>query len=586
MPYQIAHWFDGLAHTHRFDIIPRAGWQPDQPYGHARVLYSSRRQSDLLIKHLCKNPTNTGLITFAQRDDPCIGVFAKFMSSWALATNTRVTKRLENLAVTVQVNVPGFNPDHDVPVNGCPIPRKDKPTVWLASDTNTMRQVDAKTLKPIGVARQVTVHPALTGPLSCAHAQRCPKTGDWFNFNLTTGPMPTYRVFRVSAADNTTEILATISKPDLKITYVHSFFLSKRFVVLRLPSSTIGAYGLSILWNKNLLDAIEPFDESRKCKWFVIDRLHGQGVVAEFETPAAFFFHTVNCFDELVVPDGSGGGNDEGMEMADIYCDVVDYPTTDILYTLYYDVLLNRDNKAKAMWSDEEKARRCMPSLVRWKLRVPVPCAPPVEDDPQEEDENSAPEIQHTLSSWGVLSAFSSIRTTLASFTHGSEPTPPSLPSPSIVLTIPAPHAGDLPTINSAFHTRPARYVYSLANSGRSTIVDTIVKTDVLTREATSWNNPLGHTPGEAIFVAKPGSEEEDDGVLLSVVLDGKMATSYLLCLDALTMKEVGSADMDFAVGVGFHGVHTTGRIGGHGAGSLPWLATREQERSDFDFDE
>jgi torulene dioxygenase len=56
--------------------------------------------------------------------------------------------------------------------------------------------------------------------------------------------------------------------------------------------------------------------------------------------------------------------------------------------------------------------------------------------------------------------------------------------------------------------------------------------------------------------VARPDGTEEDDGVLLVVVLDGHARNSYLLCLDARTLKEVGRADVPVAIGIGFHGAH------------------------------
>jgi torulene dioxygenase len=42
----------------------------------------------------------------------------------------------------------------------------------------------------------------------------------------------------------------------------------------------------------------------------------------------------------------------------------------------------------------------------------------------------------------------------------------------------------------------------------------------------------------------------------LSVVLDGFKETSYLVCLDARTMKEIGRANCGVPVGFGFHGAH------------------------------
>jgi torulene dioxygenase len=56
--------------------------------------------------------------------------------------------------------------------------------------------------------------------------------------------------------------------------------------------------------------------------------------------------------------------------------------------------------------------------------------------------------------------------------------------------------------------------------------------------------------------VRDPNGEGEDAGYLLSVILDGDRGTSYLLCLDAGSMREVGRAECGVAVGMGFHGKH------------------------------
>jgi hypothetical protein len=41
------------------------------------------------------------------------------------------------------------------------------------------------------------------------------------------------------------------------------------------------------------------------------------------------------------------------------------------------------------------------------------------------------------------------------------------------------------------------------------------------------------------VFVARPNAESEDDGVLLTVVLDAERNTSYLLILDAKDLSEL-----------------------------------------------
>lgn len=85
------------------------------------------------------------------------------------------------------------------------------------------------------------------------------------------------------------------------------------------------------------------------------------------------------------------------------------------------------------------------------------------------------------------------------------------------------------------------------------------------TGEYTLWGQAK-HTPSEPIFVPDNNDNEnnngasdgddEDAGHLLTVVLNGETGTSYLLCLDARTMKEVGRATCDVPVSFGLHGQH------------------------------
>lgn len=86
-----------------------------------------------------------------------------------------------------------------------------------------------------------------------------------------------------------------------------------------------------------------------------------------------------------------------------------------------------------------------------------------------------------------------------------------------------------------------------------------LIKLDM---SASSSDSPIAkmwrkenHTPSEPIFVPRPGAEEEDDGVLLSVVLDEVKGRSSMVVVDAKEMKEVGRAEMEGVFPVGFHGV-------------------------------
>jgi beta,beta-carotene 9',10'-dioxygenase len=99
---------------------------------------------------------------------------------------------------------------------------------------------------------------------------------------------------------------------------------------------------------------------------------------------------------------------------------------------------------------------------------------------------------------------------------------------------------------------RRHRYVWGAGQLGGG-FLDSLVKQDLEASKVSSWSEKET-SPGEPVFVATPGAEAEDDGVLLSVVLDGKGACSFLLVLDAATMAECARAYAPHVIPFGFHG--------------------------------
>ncbi|EEY21492.1 carotenoid cleavage dioxygenase [Verticillium alfalfae VaMs.102] len=465
----ISHWFDGLAHTHRFDIV-----EDESVAGGIRVQYSSRRQSEVLEKG--------------------------HQRLWILPLFIERSTALDNVGVTVNADVPGLR--------SLAQGHKDSGyailpgNVFIGTDAAVFAEIDPKTMERLGIISHQKLHKQLRGPEAPAHGQRDPETGDYISFNADFGRKGVYRVFLSSAETGKTTILASFTGTPA---YIHSFFLTRNFAIICVPSSHLKLGGAKVLWEGSIVEALQPFDNSLECHWYVIDRRLGKGLVGEFASPAGFFFHSTNSFED-----------DEG----NIICELVAYPSTTLIHRLYYDVLLNRDGKGEQFLYDSKRLIETFPGLVRYKL-LRSDLVPP-----------------------------------------GSKVKSP-LPSPSKEWEIPAPHVGELPTINPAYACRRHRFVYSLIDRGYSTLYDGIAKTDTQTREVLVWSGPTGHTPGEAIFVPRPSTVDkpsrEDDGVLLSVVLDGYNRTSYLICLDARTMEEVGQADCNFAVGFGFHGQHITG---------------------------
>jgi beta,beta-carotene 9',10'-dioxygenase len=125
------------------------------------------------------------------------------------------------------------------------------------------------------------------------------------------------------------------------------------------------------------------------------------------------------------------------------------------------------------------------------------------------------------------------------------------------------PDALELPRIDYARRNgRPYRYVYGTtvagagAGSPRTTWPDALIKADTERGESTVWHSD-GCWPGEPVFVADPGSEEEDAGVLLSVVLDSERGHSFLLVLDAGSLEERARAEVPHHIPFGFHGMYS-----------------------------
>jgi beta,beta-carotene 9',10'-dioxygenase len=126
-----------------------------------------------------------------------------------------------------------------------------------------------------------------------------------------------------------------------------------------------------------------------------------------------------------------------------------------------------------------------------------------------------------------------------------------------------ADYTAELPRINyGRCNGRAYQYVYAagIAKRSESAIFDTVVKFD-LAGDIRQWKQD-GHYPGEPVFVARPDAqseaqpENEDDGILMTVVLDAPANNSYLLLLDARDLSEIARARVPQHVPFGFHGAY------------------------------
>ena len=118
----------------------------------------------------------------------------------------------------------------------------------------------------------------------------------------------------------------------------------------------------------------------------------------------------------------------------------------------------------------------------------------------------------------------------------------------------------EFPNVNSLCLRRRHRFIYGLAHP--YTPQSTLFKLDVTTGEAVGFfSADDGQMPSEPIFVphvaSGRGAEgDEEDGVVLSVVVDGEaraQAASYLIVLDARSFRELGRVHAPCVVNFGLH---------------------------------
>ncbi len=118
----------------------------------------------------------------------------------------------------------------------------------------------------------------------------------------------------------------------------------------------------------------------------------------------------------------------------------------------------------------------------------------------------------------------------------------------------------ELPRINYEKHnTKDYSFVYC-AGSGKVneqrqdySFLDRLLKVDVKKKTYLKWQE-ADCAPGEPVFIASPNSQSEDDGIILSVILDINKSTSFLLALDAKSFTEIARAELPHHVPFGFHG--------------------------------
>ncbi len=300
--HKYRHAFDGLSLLHGFEITPEG-----------QVVYSSR---------YLQSPDYTDTM---ERGEPAYTEFATVPERGFLERLKAELSPASQFGLNNSINV---------------ISRGAR--VLALGDVPTPIEVDPATLETLGqVHEEGDGHLLL---LRTAHPLFDPATDEWVNVGLGVGVLGIgYVVYRQFGDSNDREPLAFV--PRLRPTYMHSFALSPRYVVLTehpwLASLVeVASMGLT---SRPLVECFE-WDPGAKTTFFVIERATGD-LAGTFHSDPMFVLHHINAFevdDKLVV-------------------DVAAYEDASIIDDMYLDRLRGPDGAAIS---------RCAPRRFEFDLKA------------------------------------------------------------------------------------------------------------------------------------------------------------------------------------------------------------------------
>lgn len=412
----VSHWFDGMAMLNRFGFS-----------GDGSVSYGSRFL-DTNARREALASGGTSVNGFAT--DPCRSLFQRVQSVFN-----------QDITDNANVNLSRVG-DEYIAMTETPIPVR----------------FDPETLATLGHDEGAAKY----GQISTAHPHHDPEHGELINFAAHLGRKSVYKIYaRATATESRTLATMAVREPS----YMHSFALTERYVVLLENPLVVNPLKLALgaksfinnyVWKPELGMRIHAFDRKT-------------GALARsWKTDAFFVFHTINAYE-----DGDA-----------LVVDLCAYDDASIIELLELD-----------------------------RLRTNADAFGP-----------QARPVRLTLGVDGGVDTRALADVDL-----------------------------ELPRINyRANNGKPYRYVYG-GSTGDAAFLKRLVKVDVADGSHQVWDEP-GAWAGEPVFVPRPGAEAEDDGVVLSVVLDTDAGTSFLLVLDAQTFTEIARARAPHHIPFGFHG--------------------------------
>ncbi|XP_017290035.1 beta-carotene oxygenase 1, like [Kryptolebias marmoratus] len=383
---------------------------------------------------------------------------------------------------------------------------------YASSEVNYINQIDPDTLETVGRANYRN-HIALNLATAHPHYDR---EGNTYNMGTAIIGLgqPKYVIFKVPAEASdkdhrklalgkVQQLCSVPFRSTLFPSYFHSFGMTDNYIVFveqpfKLDVIKLAtAYFRGLNWGNCL-----KFDKDDVTLFHVINKKTGKAESVRFYGDALVVFHHINAYEE----DGH------------VVFDIITYKDSN-LYDMFY--LHNiRQETSSFIETNKEFSQ---PVCQRFVLPLSV----------QKESPKGTNLVTLTdTTAQAVMQEDGSIYCRPDTLFIGLE----------------------LPGINYNFNSRKYRYFYG-SRIEWSPHPNKIAKVDIITRTHMEWQQENCY-PSEPVFVAFPGAEEEDDGVILSSIVSSDPNISpFLLVLNAKTFEETARASIPAPVHIDLHGL-------------------------------
>ncbi|XP_059084568.1 carotenoid isomerooxygenase-like [Tigriopus californicus] len=367
--------------------------------------------------------------------------------------------------------------------------------LFTSTETNNIRQVDTSTLETVnGITRHSQMNSNIVVQRATAHPHSDPD-GTLYNFgcgmrwgqiyhSVIKFPPPTTDSHgtRLSSHDQAVRVADVPARSNWSIPYFHSFGISENYFILPESPMTINVMK-AILMNVNQSPPVEIFDWDPQgtSTFILVKRDSGQVHPIRYNGRAFACLHHINAYEE------------EDQLIVDMCV------SEGTVYSRLYLEAIERD-AANVPPSDP--------------IRFVLPLKMPANVEPGANLVTLKNTKCRAFKESGSL-----MRVTEEALSQKRM---------------------DMPQINYAVNTKPYRYFYSVQVDEDNLSFTRLYKNDVETKSCVGIFEEKNIWVSEPVFVGRPGSDQEDNGVVLSLLAKKDDPTYVgLLTLDANTFQEV-----------------------------------------------